>query len=146
MKPAAPVITIRLESMPVESSNDGEPHDLDVEADRPVFDVVEIVLDALLERGVATPAVDLRPAGDARLDLVAEHVLRDAVLELLDEVGPLGAWTDEGHVPPEHVPELRQFVEIELAEPAADRRAARVIVSRPDRTGVVLRAQIHRTE
>src|SRR5215218_6009981 len=64
MKPAAPVMTIRLEGMPVKSSHDGEPHDLDVEADRPVFDVVEIVLDAFLERRVAAPAVDLGPPRD----------------------------------------------------------------------------------
>src|SRR4051794_20197551 len=81
IKPAAPVITIRLESMPVESSDDGEPHDFDVEADRPVFDVVEIVLDALFERRVAAPAVDLGPARDPGFDLVAQHVLRDPVLE-----------------------------------------------------------------
>src|SRR5215203_5721909 len=146
MKPAAPVMTIRLESMPVESSDDGQPHDLDVEADRPVFDVVEIVLDALFERRVAAPAVHLRPPGDPRFDLVAEHVLRDAVLELLDEIGPLRPWTDQRHVAAKHVPELRELVEIELPQPPPDRRASRIIVSRPHRAGVVFGPRVHRAE
>ena len=68
----------------------GQPHDLEVEPQRPVLDVVEVVLDALLDRGVAAPAVDLRPAGEAGLHLVAQHVLRDPLLELLDEERPLG--------------------------------------------------------
>src|SRR5689334_21449044 len=93
MQPAAPVMTIRLESMPVEASDDGEPHDFQIEADRPVFDVVGIVLDALFERCVAAPAVDLCPAGDSGFHLVAQHVLRDPVLELLDEIRPLRPWT-----------------------------------------------------
>ena len=49
-----------------QTADEREPHDLEVERHRPVLDVVEVVLDALLERRVAAPAVDLRPAGDAR--------------------------------------------------------------------------------
>src|SRR5262245_44788271 len=49
--------------------------DVEVEPHRPVVDVVEIVLDALADLvdrvGLATPAVDLRPAGDAGLHAVA---------------------------------------------------------------------------
>src|SRR4051812_33822021 len=62
-----------------------QPHDFQIEANRPVFDVVEVVLDPLFERCVTAPPVDLRPASQARLDLVSQHVLRDLVLELLDE-------------------------------------------------------------
>src|SRR3982074_2386155 len=67
MKPAAPVTTTRcLVGMLVkEPFQDGEPHDLQVEADRPVLDVVQVVLDALLDRRIAAPAVDLSPARDA---------------------------------------------------------------------------------
>ena len=67
-----------------------QPHDLQVEPDRPVLDVVQVVLDPLFDRRVAAPAVDLRPAGDSGLYLVAQHVLRDLVLELLDKQRPLG--------------------------------------------------------
>src|SRR5258708_3484332 len=103
-KPAAPVITALgmldvgrwwlqaarwLDGVPVEPAHEREPHDLQVERDRPVLDVIQVVLDALLERGVAAPAVHLRPARDSGLHLVAQHVLRDAVFELLDEVRAL---------------------------------------------------------
>src|SRR5262249_32108227 len=62
MKPAAPVTTTRcLVGMLVEEpAEQREPHDLEVEAHRPVLDVVEVVLDALLDRGVPPPAVHLR--------------------------------------------------------------------------------------
>src|SRR5919112_268501 len=90
MKPAAPVTTvlgivgsIRALEQP---ADDRQPHDLEIESDGPVFDVVEVVFDAFLERRVPAPPVPLRPPGDARLDLVAQHVLRNPVLELLDEV------------------------------------------------------------
>src|SRR5215204_792554 len=148
MKPAAPVMTALgiLESRTLQTANDGQPHDFDVETDRPVLDVVEIVLDALLERRVAAPSVDLGPAGDSRLDLVAQHVLRDAVLELLDEVGTFWSWSDDRHVAAQHVPELRQLVEVEPAQEAADPGSARVVVSGPDGAGVVFRAHVHRAE
>src|SRR5262249_15816464 len=83
------------------------PEDLEVEPQRPVLDVVEVVLDALVDGGVAGRAVHLRPAGDARLHAVAEHVLRDLVLELAHEGRPLGARADDRHVAGEDVPELR---------------------------------------
>src|SRR5215831_8628951 len=110
MNPAAPVITARrfeleLVGMFVEEAlHDRQPHDLQVEAHRPVFDVVEVVLDALVEGGVSPPAVDLRPSGESRLHLVTQHVLRNAVLELLDEMRPLGSGPDDRHVTAQHVP------------------------------------------
>ena len=66
--------------------------DVEVEQHRPVVDVVEVVLDALLDLlggvGLAAPAVDLRPAGDAGLDLVAGEVAVDDVV--VEPVGGLG--------------------------------------------------------
>src|SRR4051812_16827288 len=157
MKPAAPVMTalgiersafgVALKSVAaVQPADERQPHDLQIERDGPVLDVIEVVLDPLLERGIAAPAVDLRPAGDAGLDLVAQHVLRNAVLELLDEIGALGPRADDRHIAAEDVPELRQFVEVKPAEPLADRRAARVVVARPDRAGLVLGPLVHRAE
>src|SRR5580700_6609769 len=53
-------------------------HDVKVERDRPVLDVVEVVLDAALDFflavGFAAPAVDLSPAGQARLDAVPGEI------------------------------------------------------------------------
>src|SRR5687767_9583555 len=89
-----------------DAADEREPHDLQVERDRPVLNVIEVVLDPLLERGVAPPAVDLRPAGDAGFHFVTQHVLRNAMLELLDEERTLGTGADDGHVALQDVPEL----------------------------------------
>src|SRR5215831_16493799 len=78
-----------------EAFDDREPDDFQVESDRPVLDVVEVVLNTLVECGIAAPAVHLRPARHARLHLVAQHVLGNAVLELLDEVRTLRSRTDD---------------------------------------------------
>src|SRR5690606_24432090 len=122
MKPATPVMTVRGmcvgSDRSLEAAEHGHPHDLDVESDGPVLDVVEVVLDTLLERRIAAPAVDLGPARDAGFDLVAQHVLRDPMLELFDEERALGARPHDRHVADQHVPELRQFVEIEPTQPA----------------------------
>src|SRR5690606_26950487 len=57
--------------------------DVEVEQDRPVLDVVEVVLDPTLDLftgvGLAAPTLDLGPAGDARLDLVAGKIAVDDV-------------------------------------------------------------------
>src|SRR6478609_1046158 len=107
MKPAAPVMTIRIISLlllrrAVPASEHRQPHDFEVQSQRPVLDVIEIEFDAFFERRVAAPAVDLRPPGNARLHFVAQHVLGDAVLELLDEEGPLGTRSDDRHIAPQH--------------------------------------------
>src|SRR5688500_9096375 len=121
-----------------EALHERQPHDLEVEHDRPVLDVVEVVLDALLDRGVAAPAIDLRPAGQPGLDLVAQHVLRHALLELLDEERALGPRADQRHVAAEDVPELRDLAQVGAAQELADRRAARVVLAGPDRAGFAL--------
>src|SRR5205823_10079464 len=76
-------------------AEDGQEDDLDVPEEAPVADVLEVVLDALLHlvHGVrlAAPAVHLSPAGDARFDLVTEHVavnLRAIELVMGDGVRP----------------------------------------------------------
>src|SRR5688572_28621126 len=89
------------------AAEEGHPHDLEVERDRPVLDVIQIELDALFERRVTAPAIHLCPPCDARLHFVAQHVLREAVLELIDEERTLGPRTNDRHVASEHVPDLR---------------------------------------
>ena len=48
----------------------GEGKNFEIQPDGPVFDVVEIALDAFFKRGIAAPAVDLRPARDPGFDLL----------------------------------------------------------------------------
>src|SRR5207247_1932612 len=78
-----------------ETGPEGQEEDLQVEAEAPALDVVEVVFDPFLDRGLASPAVDLRPARDARLHLVAEHVAGHPPAELLDEARALGPRADE---------------------------------------------------
>ena len=75
-----------------------------------------------------------------------EHVVRDLVLELVDEGRPLRARTDDRHLALEHVPDLRQLVERGAAKEGADASSSRVVAHRPDRTGARLCVDAHRAE
>src|SRR4051812_991653 len=148
MKPAAPVMTTRfLVGMLVEEpAQQRQPHDFQVEPHRPVLDVIQVVLDPLLDRGVAAPAVHLRPAGDARLHFVAQHVLGNLVLELRDEQRPLGPRADDRHIALEDVPQLRQFVDVGAPQHLADRRPPRVLLAREHWPGHRFGIVEHRAE
>src|SRR5690606_13052477 len=65
------------------SFDEGEEHDLEIQQHVPVLDVVQVEADPLGKVGVPTQAVDLRPARDAGLDVMAGVVVRDLLLELL---------------------------------------------------------------
>src|SRR6266851_9772616 len=95
---------------------DGLEEDRQIQAKRPMADVVKIVLDALPELvdrvGLTTPTVDLGPTGDARLDAEPRCVLLDRIV--IQQVPSFRARgmrprPDEGHVAPDHVEELREF-------------------------------------
>src|SRR6185437_5330713 len=64
-----------------EADEERATEDPEVEPDRPVLDVVEVVLHALVHpverRRLAAPAIDLSPASDAGLDAVAVEVAID---------------------------------------------------------------------
>src|SRR5690606_15258885 len=70
----------------VEQADGRHDQDVEVEQYRPVLDIIEVVVDPLHDLvdgvGLAAPAVDLRPAGDAGLDAVAgEIALHGLVIE-----------------------------------------------------------------
>src|SRR4051812_11948340 len=73
----------------------GHRQNLQIEHVGPVSNVEEIAFDSAIERGIATPAVHLRPAGDASPHLVAKHVVRDLAAELMHEDGPLWPRADQ---------------------------------------------------
>src|SRR5713226_8496526 len=116
-------------------STTGEENDLDrveqdqeIEEERKVLDVVQVVLQ-LLERVVDRSAVavlDLGPAGDSRLHREPLHVVRDLSLEFVDELRPLGSWPDEAHVAEQHVEELGELVESRPTEGSPHAGHARV--------------------
>src|SRR5262245_8109934 len=61
--------------------------DVEVEQHRPVFDVIQVMLDAPLDLlvgiSLTTPAVDLGPTGDARLDAMAGEIAVDRLVVAL---------------------------------------------------------------
>ena len=78
---------------------------MEVKAERPVFDVVNVERAALLKGDVAT-AGDLSETGEAGFDRKEER----AVTISLKFPGDESARTNEGDVATNDVPELREFV------------------------------------
>ena len=89
------------------AAEDRHEHDPEVEPDRPVLDVVEVTFDALLNAGIAPPAIDLRPARDPGLGLMAQVIARNLLAEIINKHGALWSWTDQAHVAREDVKKLR---------------------------------------
>src|SRR5205085_9482943 len=81
--------------------------------------------------GVTAP--HLRPAGDPRLDEVAPRPERDGLLQLGQELRPLGPGPDDRHVALQYVPELRQLVDPRPPQEATEPGRARVALLRPRR-------------
>src|SRR6266852_3741707 len=119
-----------------EAVPEGLQEDLQIEAEAPALDVVEVTLDPPLDRRVAPPAVDLGPAGDPRLHLVAEHIARHAPPEFLDEARALRARPHEAHLAAQHVEELRQLVEARPSQERPEGGAAWIIRARPHGAGL----------
>ncbi len=110
-----------------EDHENGLEENRQVERHAPVIDVPGVEPEFLLPReGVAPP--HLAPAGDARLDFVTPSLLGRVTIEILRQEGPRA---DQAHLSPQHLQELRQFVEARLAKQAAERRQACRIGERP---------------
>src|SRR5215207_2424668 len=116
--------------------------DLQVEERAPVLHVPDVQLDSLLP-GKRGPAVDLRPAGDARLHVEAAPL---AIRVLLDLVAQGWARPDQAHVAADDVPELRQLVEREPPQDASGPRDARIALVHGPPGSLLLGAGHHRAE
>ena len=79
--------------------------------------VPEVEIDPLGPRQ-RRAAVDLRPAGDPRLDVEPVEL---ALVVAVDLVAEGRARADHGHVAADHVPELRQLVERQAPQQRARR-------------------------
>src|SRR2546426_5234625 len=112
---------------------DGLKENEQVEEDREVLDVVEVVLELfqrVFDRG-AVAILDLGPAGNARLGSEAMDVEGYFRLELTHEVGSLGSRTYQAHLAAEDIGELRNFVQPGPAQDAPDARYPWVAVAGP---------------
>src|SRR4051812_9528194 len=116
--------------------------DLQVDPRRAMLDIPDVELDALIPRH-ARAAVDLRPAGDPRLDVEPASLSRRVLLDLVRE---RGTGADQAHVSAHHIPELRDLVDRQAAQDAAGARDPRVTFVHGITGALALGADLHRAE
>src|SRR5690606_4377335 len=90
-----------------ENRSHGLPQDHEIERQRPVLHVADVDADGVLPGEVRTPA-DLPQTAESRLDEEAPLHVEAVALHLADQ---RWARPDQGHLAPQHVEQLRQFVE-----------------------------------
>src|SRR2546428_530380 len=83
-------------------------------------------LDRVLDRS-SIGILDLRTARKSRLHNVSLGVVRNDRSQLLDEHRALRARADEIHISADHIDELREFVESQLANDASNPSNARIV-------------------
>src|SRR3990170_318524 len=74
------------------------------------------MLDAFFNTGVAAPTVNLSPACDSGPDFVAQHILGNLSLEVLNKEWPLRPRAYQTHLPLQDIPKLRPFVDVKFSQ------------------------------
>ena len=124
-------------------------NDFDIEPDAPFADVLKVELDAFfhfLQRvGFAAPAVNLRPAGNARFHFMAQHVAFNELAILFVMRHRMRTRTDNRHPPGQHIDKLRQFIQRGAAQKIPHFGDARIVLRRLGHHFVVLH-HFHGTE
>jgi hypothetical protein len=105
----------------------GANDDAEIEQQAPVLQIIEVVFYALLNRSVAAPAVDLRPAGYADLEIMPSTISGNFYGELFNEVRTLWARPNYAHIAFKHIEELWEFVEAGSAQKCADAGATGIV-------------------
>ena len=72
--------------------------------------VVELATDAA-QIGIR-PLENLGQPGQAGPNAQPQEVIGQGAFKLSGDLGALGPWSDQAHLPAEHVDQLRQFVEV----------------------------------
>ena len=90
-------------------------NDSALEREIPVFQVLDVASDAILDvRTIScftTKSSHLSQTGDSRLNERADVIIGHQLGKLLVMFDQMRPWTDDAHVAPEDVPELRDFVD-----------------------------------
>src|SRR5260370_4611831 len=110
---------------------DGAQRDFQMEPKAPVLDVFEVKRHVGVEGRIATRG-DLPQASETRFHVEAAKVLDVVTLEVVNGVGTRAY---KAHVATQDVPELRDFVEAQLAQPPPARGDAGIIGELEDGTG-----------
>ena len=106
---------------------EGGEHQLQIRDDGHVVDVHQVEFQFFIGIRVVL-AVDLGVAGEAGFNLEAELEVRKEFVILLRDLRPFRSRPHHAHVALQDVPELGKFVQAALADEAADRRDAVVLV------------------
>src|SRR5439155_24548728 len=131
-----PCRSAALAASPAHDRAEGAYEDLQVELQRTILDVEEVVLELASDLGhrARVAALDLRPAGESRLHKQPRAEMRDLRLQVTLELGPLRAGTDEAHLAAHDVQKLRKLVQARGAEKPADPRHSLVALFRVARS------------
>ncbi len=101
-----------------------EEDDLNVEQGRPVFHIPKVVSSTVVALffgiGGASPSIHLCPTGNARLEVMTDHVVINFALHHFIEEDTVGAGAYHAHIAQQYIDELRQLVEAVFAYKAAD--------------------------
>src|SRR5215216_3351510 len=117
-------MNLLVRSSPNENNPDRANDDLQIEPDRIILDVIQIVLGVQVH-GLVTPAVDLPPpcqTGWHRKTLSLPRLI------LIDEIRHFRTGTYETHRPSQDVEKLREFIQAEAAEQSSRPRDPRIIL------------------
>ena len=110
-----------------EDLHSGE-HDLEVFEEAGLGNVHQVHQELVVGRRIVL-AIDLGIAGEAALGLEAEVPLREFFFVLGGDLGALGAGSYDGHVAFQDVQELREFIEADSADEAADGCDAGIVLT-----------------
>lgn len=86
-----------------------------------MFQVIQVEIQSFQHflHGVCVTIVQGRIRGDTRPDLVKIGVPGISLHDLVDVELSFRSWSDEGHVPFDYIPQLRQFIQVMCAQISA---------------------------
>src|ERR1700761_7219379 len=96
-----------------------------------MLNVIKVITDTLEQVGIASEAVHLGPTGQAGFYRMANIVMRNLVLEVLNQLRSFRSRPDQAHFSFEHIPELRSFIDIPLPHECANPKPARGVFPGP---------------
>ena len=87
-----------------------------------MLQIIQVVLKALANGRIASPAANLGPSSDTRLQLMPPHIAGNLSTKNLNEVRPLGSRTHQAHVSTQHIDELGKLVQSRRPQDSAQAR------------------------
>ena len=138
----------RSEFLAREDADGSEPDNLQVEHHRAMGHVVEVHLQSAqhLFYRVGVAVIERCHGEDARAYGIELGVARVVLHNLVDEELPFGSWSDKRHVADEDVPQLRELVEMMVAQETSYARQSVVVLFAEVRVVVVFGMRHHRAE